>query len=229
VLFRSALPTGAAAARDTRSSLVEALARGDQSRTLELAQRAAKDPGGLRGLYTEAVTPALYEIGARWETGQLTVAEEHRASEIMSRVVDICSQTFSRASRDKGRAFVTAAPGERHSLGARIVADILEIDGWEVTYVGATGPIRDVAHLAAGTEPHVIGISVAVPFNLPQLAELIRGLRALPHLARARIMVGGWLLVEEPDAWRLVGADGGAADADGALELAAAWWEQRET
>jgi methanogenic corrinoid protein MtbC1 len=223
------LPAGAGAWSDACSSLVAALTRGDQSRALAVVQSAATDPGTLRTLYTEVVTPALYEIGARWETGEVTVAEEHRASEIMRRVIDICSQVFSWVGRTKGRALLTAAPGERHSLGARIVADLLEIDGWEVTFVGATSPIRDVAYLAASTEPHVIGISVAMPSNLPQLATLIRRLRELPHPERARIMVGGWLLVAEPDLWRLLGADGGASDADGAVELASTWWEERQS
>jgi len=221
------VPTGAAAWSETRAGLIDALVRGDQARALELAQRASTDPQMLRELYTEAVTPALYEIGALWETGQVTVAEEHRASEIVSRVVDICSQSFSQSSRTRGRAFVTAAPGERHSLGARIVADVLEIDGWDVDYVGATSPTADLVYLAANTGPDVIGISVAMPSNLPQLATLIRRLRALPQLEGTRIMVGGWLLVTEPDVWRLLGADAGAADADGAVGLAAAWAAQR--
>ena len=139
------------------------------------------NPRVLRELYTEAVTPALYEYGALWETGQVTVAEEHRASEIVSRVVDICSQSFSQSSRTMGRAFVTAAPGERHSLGARIVADVLEIDGWEVDYVGATSPTADLVYLAANTGPDVIGISVAMPSNLPQLATLTRGCARSPN------------------------------------------------
>jgi methanogenic corrinoid protein MtbC1 len=218
------VPAGAAAWSETRAGLIDALVRGDQTRTLELAQRATTDPEELRHLYTEAVTPALYEIGALWEAGQVTVAQEHRASEIMSRVVDICSQAFSQTSQTKGRAFVTSAPGERHSLGARIVADVLQIDGWGVDYVGATSPTADLVYLAASTGPHVIGISVAMPSNLPQLAALIRELRALPQLEDTRIMVGGWLLVTEPEVWRLLGADAGASDAGGAVELAAAWW-----
>ena len=40
-------------------------------------------------------------------------------------------------------------------------------------------------------------------------------------------MVGRWVLVMEPDVWRLLGADAGAADADGAVVLAAAWAAQR--
>jgi methanogenic corrinoid protein MtbC1 len=224
---RPAVPAGAAEWSEARAGLVDALVRGDQSGALELARRATTDPSMLRHLYTQAVTPALYEIGGLWETGEMTVAEEHRASEIMARVVDICSGALSPAGRTKGRAFVTAAPGERHSLGARIVADILEMDGWDVTYVGATSPAADLAYLAASTRPNVIGISVAMASNLPQLATLVRELRALPHLAGARIMVGGWLLVTEPDVWRLLGADAGATDADGALELASAWWAEQ--
>lgn len=218
-------PQGSAVWRETRAELTDDLARGDQLAALSLAQRFVADPPTLRDLYTEAVTPAMYEIGRRWETGELSVAEEHRASEITSRIVDICYPALTQFRHTKGRALVTAAPGEQHSLGARIVADLLEADGWGVTYIGASAPAEDIVRLAGSLQPHLIGISVAIPSNLPQLAQLIRDLRRLPDPREARVMVGGWLQVLDPDLWRLLGADAGGVDAGGAVAAAAALWE----
>ena len=65
-----------------------------------------------------------------------------------------------------------------------------------------------------------------MPFNLPRLAKLIRDLRALPEPEDARVMVGGWLLVLDSDLWRILGADGGSAHAGGAVDDAAALWEE---
>lgn len=220
------VPTGSEVWSEVRAEMTDDLVRGDQLAALLLAQRFAADPLTLRDLYTEAVTPAMYEIGRLWESGELSVTEEHRASEIMSRIVDICCPTMSRHRRTKGRALITCAPGERHRLGARIVSDLLEIDGWAVTYIGESAPVAATADLAESLGPHIVGISVAMPFNLPRLAALIRDLHARPRLEEARVIVGGWLLVLDPDLWRLLGADAGSADAAGAVDAAATIWEE---
>ena len=219
-------PEASAAWSQIRVELVDQLVRGDQSAALALAERYKTDPPALRDLYTEAVTPAMYEIGRRWETGELTVAEEHRASEIVSRIIDVCYSALMHFQHTKGRALVTAAPGERHSLGARIVADLLEADGWGVTYIGASTPAADILSLAGSLQPHLIGISVTMPFTLPQVAKLIRDLRALAPPEDARVLVGGWLLVLDPELWRILGADGGSAHAGGAVDAAAALWRE---
>ena len=219
------VPTGSAAWSEVRAELTDDLVRGDQLAALLLAQRFAEDPLTLRDLYTEAVTPAMYEIGRLWECDELSVTEEHRASEIMSRIVDICCPALSRYRHTKGRALITCAPGERHRLGARIVSDLLQIDGWDVTYIGESAPTAETADLAESLGAHIVGVSVAMPFNLPRLAALIRDLHARPRLEEARVIVGGWLLVLDPELWRLLGADAGSADAAGAVDAAASIWE----
>ena len=42
---------------------------------------------------------------------------------------------------------VTGTPEEQHTLGARMFADFLEADGWEVVLLGAGSPVRDVVEL----------------------------------------------------------------------------------
>jgi len=67
--------------------LYDALSAGD-----ELAARAVVDrltDGGIGpvAVITELLTPALQEIGARWASGSLSIAEEHRASAICERLL----------------------------------------------------------------------------------------------------------------------------------------------
>ena len=80
----------------------------------------------------EVLQPAMREVGHRWAMGQLNVAEEHYATAIAQSILDGLSRQLHRAPRDGRLAVVSGTPGEQHVLGARMVADFLEADGWEV-------------------------------------------------------------------------------------------------
>jgi methanogenic corrinoid protein MtbC1 len=49
-------------------------------------------------------------------------------------------------SQAKGKAVITAAPNEFYEIGAWMISDILEFDGWEVRYLGANTPVNDLAN-----------------------------------------------------------------------------------
>lgn len=46
------------------------------------AREALSEGSTLPALYVDVFRPALYEVGARWESNRLTVAQEHIATAI---------------------------------------------------------------------------------------------------------------------------------------------------
>jgi methanogenic corrinoid protein MtbC1 len=111
---------------------------------------------------------------------------------------------------EKGRALVSAAPNEFHELGARMVADFLEMDGWDVRYLGANTPAPELISMVAATDPDLVLLSVGMSFNLGRTEALIRRLKASG--GRFKTMVGGLAFLHAQDAWRQVGADAFAPD-----------------
>src|SRR5919202_960356 len=86
-------------------------------------------------------------------------------------------------------ALVTGTPGELHVLGARMVADFLEADGWEVIQLGASTPAPDLAELVDAERPQVVALSTATAGSLPGIVDVLGRLRQLEP--RPCLVVGG--------------------------------------
>lgn len=149
----------------------------------------------LRTLYVDLFGAALYEVGRRWERGEVTVAIEHVATSITE---DLLAHVFPRATRRERlgrRAVVSCAADEFHQLGGRIVADTLEAAGWDVDFVGAGAPIEELVAATARARPELIVLSVSLRTHLASLERSVRAARRVQP--SALIAVGGQGLAED--------------------------------
>src|SRR5690348_11552882 len=103
-----------------------ALLAGDAVRARHLIGSAVDEGAPVADVYLSVLTPALDEIGRRWETGEIGVAWEHRASAITEGILGTLAPRM-RVPPSSGRlAVVACTEGEMHALGARMVGDFLE-------------------------------------------------------------------------------------------------------
>lgn len=208
----------------TRRVFLQALLEGDSKKCLALGQKIARDRAGLETFYLEVIQPCMYDVGRLWEQGEISVAQEHLASAIIARQMAILQPALEMLQEPKGRAVVTAAPNEYHETGARCVADLLALDGWEIDYLGANTPQDELLKYLLQTKPNLLALSVAMPFNLDITNEAVAAVKEQPELAGIRVMVGGLAFAMVPELWQLTGADGYAPHAKAAVELARTWW-----
>lgn len=194
---------------------------------IELAAASVFSPEDLSRFYQEVMTPAFYEIGRLWEEGQISAAQEHLATAISMRIMAAMYGSFVVGFASKGRAVVTAAPNEYHEAGARMVSDQLEMDGWQVDYLGANSPPADLLSLLRHNPPFLLGFSVVVPFNIESIRALIEEIRADRLLKDIKIMVGGPTFLLEPELAQKIGADGYAVNGAQAVKLAQTWWGEK--
>ena len=126
--------------RAPRSSSSSGLLARDSARARRAVEVALEDGVPIPDIYLEVLEPALREVGHRWAMGALNVAEEHYATAVAQSILDGLSRRLTRAPKDGRLAVVTGTPEELHALGARMVADFLEADGWEVIQLGPGAP-----------------------------------------------------------------------------------------
>lgn len=143
----------------------------------------------LKDIYIHLFQRALYEVGERWEKGQISVAVEHAATAIVERLLTIV-QTRVLGQGERTRAAVIACVAdEYHQLGARIVADIFELHGWRSYFLGANTPLPDLLQQIDRQRPDVVGLSLSIYFNLPALLRAHTAVRkAFPDQT---LIVGG--------------------------------------
>jgi methanogenic corrinoid protein MtbC1 len=187
---------------------------------LETARRVVEDAldAGVpaRELYLGVLQPALYEVGLRWSRAEISVAQEHLATAATQSNLAWLAERLRDGERPaRGRVIAACAEDELHVLGVRMVADFLEAEGWEATFVGAMTPPEGLVQLA----PHadVVAISAALPERIPLVARAVRALRELPECPY--IVVGGQAFAGSEARALRTGADAWAADAQDAVRV----------
>jgi methanogenic corrinoid protein MtbC1 len=210
-------PTGPAELRaacdDYRAALLARDEEGARAIVEDLVGRGAR----IVDIYTLVLGPALEEIGELWSLEKATVADEHYATELTTRLLGVLAPDRRQAPVRGRLAVVASSPDELHALGPRMLADLLERAGWEVIALGAAAPADALAQLVADECPDVVALSTATVGRLPGAEEAV----GLLHRVRPRplIAVGGALyrgpVVELARAW---GADLVGADLDALLE-----------
>lgn len=200
------------------------LLEGNHRESLRLANNSIHSAVDLADFYLQVIQPAMYRVGTLWESGEISVAQEHLASAIVSRVMASLYPRFIMLEQNKGKAVVTAAPNEFHEIGPRMVADLLEINGWDIDYLGANTPAHDLLDLLKDRHPFFLAVSIGVPFNLDCAREIITTVKETPSLRDTRIMLGGYCFSMNPHLKDRIKADGGGTSARDAVLLAEEWW-----
>jgi methanogenic corrinoid protein MtbC1 len=202
-----------------KERFLDALLNADHSETLAMALEV-NDPAGFASFLLEVIQPSMYEIGRLWEKGTISVAQEHLASSIVGRIMSQLYTMNVSVKPTRGRAVITAAPNEFHELGAWMVSDLLELDGWQIRYLGANTPLEDLLNLLEAYKPQLLALSVTMPFNLNTAKKIITAVREKESLLSMKIMVGGGVFQSMPDIWTELGADAAAENAREAVATA---------
>ena len=156
----------------------EALARQDFDRL------AAGTP--VVGLCDQVIAPALRRVGLAWAAGEVSIAEEHRATAICMRL--IAARARQPQGRPRGVAVTTTPPGEHHGLPSLMAAACLREDRWQVHDLGADLPTDELVTFAQETGADLVVLSSATPRAARTAAQEARELRErLPHV---RVLTG---------------------------------------
>ena len=138
----------------------------------------------------EIIAPALWLVGELWERGEITVADEHLATEISMRVVTLQREAQRVVlSRGDHRVILAAPAGELHVVALRMIANLLRHAGYDVLLLGADVPADALAASARHHEPVVICLSATMRGGDEQVTTTMNAVhQAWP---RAGFVIGG--------------------------------------
>jgi MerR family transcriptional regulator, light-induced transcriptional regulator len=133
---------------------------------------------------SDVILPYLRELGARWEREEVSVAQEHFASNVLrGRLLGL--------ARGWGRgvgpiAMLACLPGEQHELGLLAFGLALRSHGWRICYFGGNTPLETVESTAKQLEPRLIVLSAVTSEPIQASLSHLRGLAG-----RYRVALGG--------------------------------------
>ena len=141
-----------------------ALLRGDEVAAELVIREALEARLSAAEIDDEIIAPALWFVGELWERGEISVADEHIATEISIRVLALEREAKRVASARGGLCVMLAAPeGEQHVVALKMTGSLLRDAGYGVVMVGADVPADALAVSARRHEPDVICLSATMP------------------------------------------------------------------
>lgn len=213
-------PTDEAPLARAYRAFLQSLLQGERQGAVGIAREALRVAAHPTDVYVDVFQRALGEIGRRWQLNRITVAQEHMATAIVQFVLAQLYSSLDRSAPVRGNALVTGVEGELHQVGANLVADALELDGWRVHFLGTNVPHDGIVDAAAEMKADVVGISATMIFNVDPVARLVESVRGMKGRSAPHILVGGGAFRNAPNLWKDVGADGSARDVRGACTIA---------
>ncbi len=190
-----------------------------------IAETSVTSRVDFRKFARNVIKPALYTVGCMWEQGDITVGEEHRITTIATRILSFLQMNFLPDEYTRGKAVVSTVENEYHEIGARIIADFLEFDGWQVSFLGANTPRNKLIKYLEKEQPFILGLSVSLPNNLRDLNQTIKEVRAKSNVTNTKILIGGKALNDFPYLQEKFSADAFAENGEEAVKIANKWWE----
>lgn len=120
----------------------------------------------------DVVCRAQARVGDAWQRGEWTIAQEHAATAIAEDVVAAVALDAD-VPPSRGSVVVACTDGEWHALPARVLAESLRLDGWQVRFLGASVPADQMSALVDELGPDAIAVSCSLASSLWTVRELV--------------------------------------------------------
>jgi MerR family transcriptional regulator, light-induced transcriptional regulator len=128
--------------------------------------------------------PALHEIGSRWESGDVSVAEEHFATALLRGRMLALGRNWGAGQGPL--ALLACPPGEQHDLGLIAFGLMMRERGWRIAFLGTDTPIETISDATSKLAPDVVVLAAVTPEPFQAVAGQIRDLAA-----DGRVLIGG--------------------------------------
>jgi methanogenic corrinoid protein MtbC1 len=190
----------------------KALDEQNKDRAVEICIKAIdEERTDIPNLYLNVLTPALNEWDCDYEVDRLCIWNEHVRSSIVRTIMECCYPYIARKRRERSgdgrgpKVAVVCPVEEYHEIGARMVADIFALAGYDVTFAGANTPQDSFLEAVKVLKPLYVAVSISNYYTL------ISGRRVISQIKQwtpqSRIIVGGNAFKNNPEYWKEIGAD----------------------
>ena len=211
---------GASALDDLARRFQQALLASDYRNAGKMILDAVAGGTGVKDIYLQVFQRSQREIGRLWQTNRISVAQEHYCSAATQTIMSQLYPHIFSGSPKNHKAVIACISGELHEIGARMVADFLEMQNWDTYFIGANAPPGAIAQAVSSFQADVLALSATMTFHTGTIRETINSVRTNPAIAGTRILVGGYPFNLSSELWKRVGADGYALDAQSAVREA---------
>ncbi len=145
----------------------------------------------LHFIYDIIVTPVLHRIGYLWEENQLSVIQEHLATQTIKDCIIRLQGIINIPALNEEKALCLTPSSELHDISLKMVDHILETRGFSVLYSGQITPLEKIEQAFDSYRPNRLYISSTNPDNRERLHREILQLCDIAMERNCDVYVGG--------------------------------------
>ena len=175
---------------ELRDGYVNLQLRGDRREALNFVDGLVSQGHSVSDIQKYVIAAGQREIGRLWEESRIGIAQEHMATAI-SQLALAQLYRYAKPQAPRGRkVIVGCVEGELHDFPARLIADELDLAGFETRFLGADVPTGSLLQVIEQENPDLLALSITMPFHVSSLRRVVARVRE--HTGgRLPIAIGG--------------------------------------
>jgi 5-methyltetrahydrofolate--homocysteine methyltransferase len=199
--------------------MAEALMKGKAKDVGELVEQALNDGLKPNVILNEGLLSGMNVIGARFKKNEVYVPEVLIAARAMKAGMAILQPKLTEAGVEPiGIAVIGTVKGDLHDIGKNLVGMMLEGAGLKVVDAGIDVAPEKFIEVAKESGATVLGLSALLTTTMTNMKAVVDAVAASDLAGKVKIIIGGAPVTQA--FCDEIGADGYAADAASAADLA---------
>jgi 5-methyltetrahydrofolate--homocysteine methyltransferase len=201
--------------------LAEAVIKGEKDSAEALAKEALEKGLDPLQCITEGLTKGIQKAGELFASGEFFLPELIFSAGAMKTAMDILEPVLvgDQAPKVVGTIVLGTVEGDLHEIGKNLVGTMLTANGFKVIDIGVDKPASEFIDAVKDSGANLVGASALLTTSMLKQKDLIGALKDAGLREQVMVMVGGAPVTESYA--KQIGADGYAADAISAVDLAA--------
>jgi DNA-binding transcriptional MerR regulator len=149
----------------------------------------------LEQIFQQVLTPALHELGRRWQSGELLVGQEKEISALSRDLIAELSLRAAHEPRHDRSVVAACVEGEYHELGLRMIVGLVQAHGYIVHYLGPSVSPTFLLESVRLRQPAVVLLSATLESHFDAVRETVTELQAeLPAESMPKLVIGGQIV-----------------------------------
>ena len=193
----------------TYDSINQAIHAFDQKNLVQLVNQALEENADPKALIEEVMTPAMTEVGNRFQRDEIFLPELMLAAEAFKAAIAVLDPVLAKSKSEmkvKGKVLASTVKGDLHDIGKNLLVTMFQTTGFEVRDLGVNVDSERVVEEAESFGADIIALSALLTTTMSAQQEVIDVLKRERLREKYKVIIGGAPVNQE---WaNTIGADG---------------------
>lgn len=199
--------------------LYDAVVSGDDAAARDITAQALAEGVDALTLVDQHMSPAMAEVGRRFEAGDYFVPELLLSARAMKAGLELVRPLLAaQGAEPAGRVAIGTVEGDLHDIGKNLVSAMLEGAGFEVVDLGVNVKPEAFVEVVREKSVNVLCMSALLTTTMLAMRRAVEAVDQAGLRGRVKILVGGAPVT--PQFAAEIGADGSGENAVAAVAVA---------